>query len=67
MHEKYGAVVRVAPDEISFLDAKAWRDIYGKAANMPKDPAFCETFEGPDNPHILVANDSDHARMRYVI
>lgn len=67
LHEKYGTVVRVAPDEISFVDAKAWRDIYDKTANLPKDPAFYETSEGPDDPHILVANDSDHARMRYVM
>jgi cytochrome P450 len=29
MHEKYGPVVRVAPDELSFIDSAAWKDIYG--------------------------------------
>ena len=52
--------------KISFIDAKSRREFYGKTANMPKDPAFYGIFGGPDNPHIFVANDSDHARMRYV-
>ena len=29
LHEKYGEVVRVAPDELSFHDSRAWNDIYG--------------------------------------
>ncbi|KAL8380753.1 hypothetical protein RB595_005166 [Gaeumannomyces hyphopodioides] len=29
MHEKYGPVVRISPDFLSFIDAEAWRDIYG--------------------------------------
>jgi hypothetical protein len=28
MHEKYGDVVRVAPNELSFAGEEAWRDIY---------------------------------------
>ncbi|CAN8098300.1 unnamed protein product [Discula destructiva] len=29
MHEKYGPIVRVAPDELAFVHEDAWRDIYG--------------------------------------
>lgn len=29
MHEKYGPVVRLAPNELSFADQDAWKDIYG--------------------------------------
>jgi hypothetical protein len=28
MHEQYGDVVRVGPDELSFATGDAWRDIY---------------------------------------
>lgn len=28
-HEKYGPVVRIAPDELSFTDSQAWPAIYG--------------------------------------
>lgn len=29
MHDKYGEVVRLAPDQISFTSVEAWKDIYG--------------------------------------
>jgi cytochrome P450 len=29
LHEKYGSVVRTAPNELSFDSATAWKDIYG--------------------------------------
>ncbi|KAE8853633.1 hypothetical protein HRS9122_00625 [Pyrenophora teres f. teres] len=40
-HDKYGPVVRVMPNELSFNTARAWDDIYGHRvglANMDKDP-----------------------------
>ena len=42
-HEKYGDVVRVAPDELSYIATSAWKDIYGHRAGKPemsKDPVF---------------------------
>ena len=27
-HEKYGEIVRLAPDEVSFANEQAWNDIY---------------------------------------
>ncbi|KAF2677430.1 benzoate 4-monooxygenase cytochrome P450 [Lentithecium fluviatile CBS 122367] len=30
LHEKYGPVVRTAPNELSFSTPEAWRDIYGQ-------------------------------------
>ncbi|KAI7909997.1 hypothetical protein M0657_008647 [Pyricularia oryzae] len=29
LHEKYGPIVRVAPNELSFINVEAWDDIYG--------------------------------------
>jgi hypothetical protein len=29
LHEKYGPVVRIAPNELSFNTAASWKDIYG--------------------------------------
>jgi hypothetical protein len=34
MHEKYGPVVRLAPDELSFASADAWKDIYGHRTGL---------------------------------
>ena len=41
LHRKYGSVVRVMPNELSFDNAQAWEDIYGfrqGGINMHKDP-----------------------------
>lgn len=32
LHEKYGPVVRVAPEELSFSSVQSWKDIYGQRA-----------------------------------
>ena len=29
LHEKYGEIVRIAPNEFSFINASAWHDLYG--------------------------------------
>ncbi|RKL18921.1 hypothetical protein BFJ70_g14135 [Fusarium oxysporum] len=70
LHEKYGDIVRLAPDEVSFIDPQAWKDIYGFHAgskeNFPKD----YTFYGPDaagrGGGIFRANDEAHARQRRI-
>ena len=36
-HDRYGGVVRIAPDELSFTDVRAWKDIYG---NHPRHTPF---------------------------
>lgn len=70
LHRKYGDVVRVTPNEISFTSSEAWQDIYGfrtgklkNHSSMQKDPIW---FPPPLNgaPSILVANDVDHAAGR---
>lgn len=41
LHEKYGPVVRVAPDELSYVTEGAWKTIYGqRSVEMAKDPNF---------------------------
>lgn len=33
LHDKYGSVVRVSPNELSFNSVQAWEDIYGMLLN----------------------------------
>ncbi|KAH6680968.1 cytochrome P450 [Halenospora varia] len=47
LHEKYGEVVRVAPNELMYTSPDAWQTIYGKnplpggrSSLLRKDPAF---------------------------
>ena len=69
LHLKYGPVVRVTPNELSFSGADAYRDIYGhkaaRAPTLPKDPKF---YAGPpgETHDIVTSNAADHARMRRI-
>jgi cytochrome P450 len=67
LHEKYGPIVRVAPNELSYTHPDAWKTIYGN------QPAGTEPFI--KNPKIynvaangvaaiIAANEQDHHRIR---
>lgn len=66
LHERYGPVVRVAPNELSFIDPAAWNDIHAHTNNRKfrKDPAAYRKGPNVAVDHILIAGDSDHARYR---
>ena len=36
LHARYGEVVRVSPDELSFISPSAWQDIYATKPQLPK-------------------------------
>jgi cytochrome P450 len=65
LHERYGDVVRISPDELSFIDPAAWKDIYGHKAGdkeLPKDPRF---HSGVDLvPSIVNAGKEEHRQLR---
>jgi cytochrome P450 len=46
-HKKYGPVVRIAPDELAFAHAGAWKDIMGHrtGAEFEKNLKFYRPFE----------------------
>ncbi|KAF5667311.1 cytochrome P450 monooxygenase [Fusarium heterosporum] len=66
LHEKYGPVVRIAPNNLSFINPEAWKDIYAhkktRDQEMVKDPEFY--VRNPDAPHIVNGNHEEHARYR---
>lgn len=69
LHTKYGDVVRVAPNELSFSGAESWKDIYGhRKGNSPtliKDPAFYTT--SPDEVRAITNADNEgHSRQRRI-
>lgn len=69
MHEKYGDVVRCAPDELSYIDEDACNDIY-QPNKITRQQLFRDgkLVSDPPNggPHgiIFTTNEDDHARMR---
>lgn len=67
MHEKYGNIVRLALNEVSFIDARACKDIYGQRADhkvFPKNPVWVPPPSGDRTPSILNASNDDHFRIR---
>ncbi|KAI9875449.1 MAG: hypothetical protein M1830_008463 [Pleopsidium flavum] len=70
LHDEYGEIVRIAPDELSFNGPQAWRDIYGHRQghkSFVKDYAFFGTpLEGVHS-IITTPSDADHSRMRRLL
>ncbi|OJJ99047.1 hypothetical protein ASPACDRAFT_120148 [Aspergillus aculeatus ATCC 16872] len=66
LHQQYGKVVRIAPNELSFTDGEAWKAIYGTRpghGQKGKDFRFYSPTAG-GAPSIIVSNDADHSRFR---
>ncbi|EXJ66670.1 uncharacterized protein A1O5_10341 [Cladophialophora psammophila CBS 110553] len=67
LHDQYGPVVRVAPEELSFIDGQAWKDIYGY--NTANTVAFERDAlqAGPEEagtPGLLRSKGEQHNRLR---
>lgn len=65
IHEKYGPVVRIAPDELAFTHPDAWKDIYGhrvgnnhNVLELPKAGRFYRTRG--TLPNIISEEDRAH-------
>jgi cytochrome P450 len=66
-HTTYGPVVRIAPNELSYADSRAWKDVY---QTRPGQPLFERNRiwlqkPTPDAPSSIMSYDEDdHARFR---
>ena len=65
LHIRYGPVVRVAPDELSFIHSAAWDVIYAynKGTSFPKSSRW---FQARPNgaTGIIASSNEDHGRFR---
>ncbi|KAI0836314.1 cytochrome P450 [Hypoxylon sp. FL0890] len=66
LHEKYGPVVRIAPNELSFIESQAWKDIYGHHGSyeMAKEPKFYRLLGKYDPETIISAEREYHSMLR---
>ncbi|KAF1359823.1 cytochrome P450 [Lizonia empirigonia] len=68
LHSKYGTIVRVAPNELSFADPNAWQDIHNrKAPHMEKHPIFIGAvakINGSVGLSMAQLASKDHSRQR---
>ena len=75
LHAQYGEVVRVSPDELSFIHPDAWRDIYGHGSGHgkgsrgslpPKNwPWYNKPYNGVATMH-LTEDPHEHAQQRRI-
>jgi cytochrome P450 len=65
-HQKYGSVVRVGPNSVSFNDVRAAIDIYGHGSPVRKDE-FYDLLSGSHRHLADVADRSEHTRKRRVL
>ncbi|KAL2193148.1 cytochrome P450 [Corynascus similis CBS 632.67] len=63
LHRKYGPVVRVNPEMVSFTGPTAWKEIYGYPG-AKKFKKFGYRQLRPGVPDLLTANGADHSRQR---
>ncbi|RWA09278.1 hypothetical protein EKO27_g5848 [Xylaria grammica] len=64
LHRKYGPVIRIAPDEVTFAGAEAWTDILQPREQFLKDPVWWAKQPGNPDSIINAINPEIHARMR---
>ena len=67
MHMRYGPIVRLAPNELSFTDGRAWKDIYGSRQGHAPFQRNRTWFKkaAPEDPNSIMGFDEpDHARFR---
>ncbi|KAJ5739310.1 hypothetical protein N7533_012094 [Penicillium manginii] len=65
-HEDYGTVVRISPNELSFISAAAWNHIYARHQGnppLPRDKTFFNDML-VDKKTLTMADTENHARLR---
>ncbi|EED22142.1 cytochrome P450 monooxygenase, putative [Talaromyces stipitatus ATCC 10500] len=65
LHQRYGDIVRIAPDELAFSHPDAWKDIMGHKngeAEMSKASWYYRPIEEP--PHIVNEEQERHRSLR---
>ncbi len=65
LHDIYGPVVRIAPNELSFISPEAWNDIYSDKSSALERGAIFYGVMGQNT--IVAASHDAHARMRRVL
>ncbi|CAG8045280.1 unnamed protein product [Penicillium salamii] len=70
LHDKYGDVVRIAPNALAYRAASGWKEIYGHRKRggkvFIKDPALYAPTPNRVNA-IITAQDEVHQRMRRLL
>ena len=70
LHDEYGHVVRIGPNDVSYTDERAWQDVLGSTQSakygMEKDESLAKLIgDEMANPNSAIPHaDQKHTRMR---
>ena len=66
LHEQYGPVVRIAPNQLSFCSSSSWKDIHGHNSGRKAfvKGSFYEPFPQDIKNIVSVSDTTHHAAMR---
>lgn len=67
---RYGDVVRIAPDEVSFSNGEAWNDIHCyRQGHQPfsKDPVWWGEVPGREQSIVSASSNEKHERLRKIM
>lgn len=67
LHEKYGEIVRIAPNQLSYISASAWHDIYGHHPGRGTIPKWGYGAVPTGVHSIFTADDSEHSCYRRLL
>lgn len=70
LHDQYGPIVRIAPDELAYISASAWKDIYGFRSGKPQNPKdlmLLPAFHEGQAVDLVRNNEADHTRVRRLL
>lgn len=70
LHEIYGPVLRIAPNEVTFADEAAWTDIFQTRTDSEqflKDPLWWSRQPGQPNSLLSAIDPEEHANMRKLL
>ena len=65
-HEKYGPVIRIAPNELSFADRSCIKDIYFQASKFPKSHRY-EGFSSGTRASFDMTDREQHRERRNLV
>lgn len=70
LHDIYGPVLRIAPNEVTFADEAAWADIFQTRSDNEqflKDPLWWSRQPGQPNSLLSAIDPEEHANIRKVL
>lgn len=65
-HEKYGPVVRIAPDELSFSEQSCIKELYYQASKFPKSRRYAG-FASTTRASFDMTNIDQHRERRHLV